>query len=487
MIATTESPLDDLKWHRMIRDSGWNGRVVTAYRPDAVVDPEFEGFAANLDQFGEITGCDTGNWAGYLDAHRRRRAFFKEFGATATDHGHPTAETENLPSEAAEELFDRVRRGTPDEREKRLFRAPDADRDGAAEPRRRAGAADPSRLMAQPLRRRSSQTSAATRASTSRPAPTMSRAEAAARRVGTAPDLTIIVFTLDETSYARELAPLAGVYPALRLGPAWWFHDSPEGMRRFRELTTETAGFYNTVGFNDDTRAFLSIPARHDMARRVDCAFLARSRHRASAARGRGPRGRAATSPIGSPRRRTGSRQRARHRKREETDDAFIETGGGHAGSVASLTIGAAGAQTVLRSSDTHPDGYPTVEAVKYMGELVEERTGGRYRCEVFHSAQLGEEKDTIEQTRFGVIDLNRISMAPFNGLIPETTDPVAALSLPRSDRPHAQGARRPDRRADPRPPSTGRAWSRSPSTTAAPAPSTTARSRSTRSTTWRA
>ncbi|HEY5810284.1 MAG TPA: glucuronate isomerase, partial [Povalibacter sp.] len=93
---------------------------------------------------------------------------------------------------------------------------------------------------------------------------------------GNDPSLSIIVFTLDETSYARELAPLAGHYPAMKLGPAWWFHDSPEGMMRFREQTTETAGFYNTVGFNDDTRAFLSIPARHDVARRVDCAFLAR-------------------------------------------------------------------------------------------------------------------------------------------------------------------------------------------------------------------
>jgi glucuronate isomerase len=101
-------------------------------------------------------------------------------------------------------------------------------------------------------------------------------------RFGNEPDLTVMLFTLDETSYARELAPLAGHYPALKLGPAWWFHDSPEGMRRFREQTTETAGFYNTVGFNDDTRAFLSIPARHDVARRVDCAFLARlvSEHR---------------------------------------------------------------------------------------------------------------------------------------------------------------------------------------------------------------
>src|SRR4029078_4081883 len=95
-------------------------------------------------------------------------------------------------------------------------------------------------------------------------------------RYGNDPALTIIVFTLDESSYARELAPLAGHYPALKLGPAWWFHDSPEGMMRLREQTTETAGFYNTVGFNDDTRAFLSIPSRHDVARRVDCSFLAR-------------------------------------------------------------------------------------------------------------------------------------------------------------------------------------------------------------------
>jgi glucuronate isomerase len=95
-------------------------------------------------------------------------------------------------------------------------------------------------------------------------------------RFGNERDLTIIVFTLDETAYSRELAPLAGHYPALKLGPPWWFHDSPAGMRRFREQVTETAGFYNTVGFNDDTRAFLSIPARHDVARRMDCAFLAR-------------------------------------------------------------------------------------------------------------------------------------------------------------------------------------------------------------------
>ena len=123
VIATTDGALDDLQWHAMIRDSGWAGRVVTAYRPDAVVDPDFEGFSANLDRLGELTGCDTGAWAGYLDAHRKRRAFFKTFGATSSDHGHPTADTANLSDAAAEELFNRVRRGQPDEREKRLFRA----------------------------------------------------------------------------------------------------------------------------------------------------------------------------------------------------------------------------------------------------------------------------------------------------------------------------------------------------------------------------
>lgn len=87
--------------------------------------------------------------------------------------------------------------------------------------------------------------------------------------------LALIVFTIDEDVYSRELAPLAGHYPAMKLGPAWWFHDSREGMLRYRHMTTETAGIYNTVGFNDDTRAFPSIPARHDVARRVDCRFLA--------------------------------------------------------------------------------------------------------------------------------------------------------------------------------------------------------------------
>jgi len=282
VIATTEGALDDLKWHRMIRDSGWDGRVVTAYRPDSVVDPDFEGFAANLDRLGEITGCDTGTWSGYLDAHRKRRAFFKEFGATSSDHGHPTAETANLSDAAAEELFNRIRHGSDDERERRLFReqmltemAKMSLDDGLVLQIHPGSWRNHSPAMMQKFGR-----------DKGFDVPTQTNYVGALKplldAVGLEPGLSVIVFTLDETSYARELAPLAGVYPALKLGPAWWFHDSPEGMRRFREMTTETAGFYNTVGFNDDTRAFPSIPARHDVARRVDCAFLARlvSEHR---------------------------------------------------------------------------------------------------------------------------------------------------------------------------------------------------------------
>ena len=275
-IATTEGALDDLRWHKMIRESGWPGKVVTAYRPDSVVDPEFEGFHENLDRLGEITGRDTGTWAGYLDAHRARRALFKQFGATSSDHGHPNAATANLSDAAAEELFNRVRAKTADEREQKLFRAQ------MLTEMAKMSLDDGLVLQIHPGSWRNHSPSIHEKFGRDKgfDIPTRTDYVTALKplldRVGMERDLTIILFTLDETSYARELAPLAGVYPCLKLGPAWWFHDSPEGMRRFREMTTETAGFYNTVGFNDDTRAFPSIPARHDIARRVDCAFLAR-------------------------------------------------------------------------------------------------------------------------------------------------------------------------------------------------------------------
>lgn len=275
VIATTESPLDDLRWHAMIRDSGWHGRVVTAYRPDPVVDPDFAGFADNVARLGELTGEDAGTWAGYLAAHRARRAFFKGFGATSTDHGHPSARTEDLPQAEAARLFDRALRGLATAQEADAFRGQ------MLTEMARMSLDDGLVLQIHPgsLRNHSASVLARFGRDKGYDIPTRTDYVRALKplldAVGERPDLTVIVFTLDESSYARELAPLAGVYPALRLGPAWWFHDSPEGMRRFREMTTETAGFYNTVGFNDDTRAFCSIPARHDVARRVDCGYLA--------------------------------------------------------------------------------------------------------------------------------------------------------------------------------------------------------------------
>ena len=282
VIATTDGALDDLKWHRMIRDSGWQGRVVTAYRPDAVVDPDFDGFVGNLDKLGEVSGCDTGTWKGYLDAHRQRRAYFQEFGATSSDHGHATADTANLSTGEAEVLYGKVRGGKADAGERRLFRAQ------MLTEMAKMSIDDGLVLQIYPgsMRNHSLAVMAAFGRDKGFDIPTRTDYVTALKplldAVGLDPKLSVILFTLDETSYARELAPLAGVYPSLKLGPAWWFHDSAEGMRRFREMTTETAGFYNTVGFNDDTRAFPSIPARHDIARRVDCAFLARlvSEHR---------------------------------------------------------------------------------------------------------------------------------------------------------------------------------------------------------------
>jgi len=274
-IATTESALDDLRWHRMIRDSGWGGRVITAYRPDAVVDPEFAGFADNVAQLAALTGEDTMTWAGYLAAHRTRRAFFKSFGATSSDHGHATARTEDMAQADAAALFSKSLKGTCTPAEADAFRGQ------MLTEMARMSLDDGLVLQSHPgsMRNHSAAVTARFGRDKGYDIPTRTDYVTALRpllnAVGGRADLTIIVFTLDETSYARELAPLAGVYPALRLGPPWWFHDSYEGMMRFREMTTETAGFYNTVGFNDDTRAFCSIPARHDVARRVDCAFLA--------------------------------------------------------------------------------------------------------------------------------------------------------------------------------------------------------------------
>ncbi|WP_266183728.1 glucuronate isomerase [Dyella humicola] len=276
LIATTESPLDPLLHHAAIRESGWGGRVITAYRPDPVVDPEHEQFPFALKAFGEITGEDVYSWSGYLRAHRQRRDYFARAGATSTDHGHPSAATANLSPAEASKLFDKVVSGKATAADAELFRAQILTEMAAM------SLDDGLVMQLHPGCFRNHNHQLFERYGRDKGADMPLRTEYIQAlkplldRFGNEPGFKLILFTLDESTYSRELAPLAGHYPALFLGPAWWFHDAPEGMWRFREQTLSSGGFYNTVGFNDDTRAFLSIPARHDVARRVDCAFLAK-------------------------------------------------------------------------------------------------------------------------------------------------------------------------------------------------------------------
>jgi len=275
-LATTEGPQDDLSPHHAIQQSGWAGRVVTTYRPDAVIDVEHEQFHGALRIFAEKTGEDVYSWDGYLAAHRKRRADFRAAGATATDHGHPTARTADLGKAEAAALFARILGNDWTPADAELFRAQMLTEMAAM------SVEDGMVMQIHPgsFRNHNGGLFQSHGRDKGADIPMATDYVHALKplldRFGTSTDLSIILFTLDETVYARELAPLAGHYPCLKLGPSWWFHDSPEGMRRFREQVTETAGFYNTVGFNDDTRAFLSIPARHDVARRIDCGFLAR-------------------------------------------------------------------------------------------------------------------------------------------------------------------------------------------------------------------
>jgi glucuronate isomerase len=274
-LATTESPLDDLRHHQKIQTSGWKGRVITSFRPDPVMDPDFEGFLPNLKQLAELTREDTFNFNGYLNALRQRREYFRTLGATASDHGHATALTANLSRSETEALFALAIEGKCTPQQAELFRAQMLTEMAAM------SLNDGLVMQIHPGSFRNHNANVFSRFGRDKGAdiPTSTNFVQGLKplldKYGSEPNLSIILFTLDETAYSRELAPLAGHYPCLKLGPAWWFHDSPEGMRRFREQTTETAGFYNTVGFNDDTRAFLSIPARHDVARRMDCVFLA--------------------------------------------------------------------------------------------------------------------------------------------------------------------------------------------------------------------
>ena len=272
-LATTEGALDTLQFHQPDKRSG--PRVIPTFRPDDVVDADRPDFASNVRDLGLLTGEDTAQWGGYLAALRKRRKFFRSKGATATDHGHPTAWTADFSDNKCQDLLTDCLSGQASREQAEQFRAQllsELARMSVEDGMVMQLHAGSTRNHNGPLFRKFGPDMGA-----DIPSPTnyVDALRPLLEKYGTEPNLTLILFTLDESTYSRELAPLAGHYPALRLGAPWWFHDSPEGMLRFRRRTSETIGFANLVGFCDDTRSLLSIPARHDMSRRTDARFLA--------------------------------------------------------------------------------------------------------------------------------------------------------------------------------------------------------------------
>jgi glucuronate isomerase len=275
VLATTDPADDMLDHHRAIRESGWKARVIPTFRPDALFRIASPGWVTALDALGRVDGEPVRDYLGFVRALADRRAYFKSLGATATDHAVLEPVTGALEGEEAERLFHLACQRDVTAADERRFTAHllmEMARlsleDGLTMQIHAGSLRDHNRLVFERFGPdRGGDIPVATEFTRNlRP---LLNAYGNDRR------LTLVVFTLDESTYSRELAPLAGHYPAMRLGPPWWFFDSLEGMRRFREQTTETAGIHKTAGFNDDTRAFCSIPARHDLARRIDANYLA--------------------------------------------------------------------------------------------------------------------------------------------------------------------------------------------------------------------
>jgi len=276
VLATTDGATDALESHRRIRSSGWQGRVIPTFRPDAAFRIAMPGWHAELERLSAAHGGPIADGASFIEALEGRRAFFRSMGGTATDHDAEEPWTERLADEEVDLLFRRGYQGEATAADQRRFQA------HMLMEMARCSTEDSMvmQLHAGSLRNHNRPVFERFGADAGADIPVATEDTRNLRNLlcayGNEPSFRLIVFTVDESTYARELAPLAGHYPALRLGPPWWFHDSIEGMLRYRARTTETAGIFNTAGFNDDTRAFCSIPARHDLARRVDANWLAR-------------------------------------------------------------------------------------------------------------------------------------------------------------------------------------------------------------------
>ncbi|HXT15411.1 MAG TPA: glucuronate isomerase [Gemmatimonadaceae bacterium] len=274
VLATTDKASDRLEHHRAIRESNWSGNVVPTFRPDAVFRIATRAWRGEIQALAAAVGRPIGEYVNFIDALAAQRRYFKSLGGTATDHAVVEPYTERLSDLDASQLFARALAGQATPGDQRRFEA------HMLMEMARMSIEDGLVMQLHPGAMRDHNVLVAERFGADKGGDIPVATEYTRNlsnllnTYGNDPRLTIVLFTLDETNYAREMAPLAGHYPALRLGPPWWFHDSIQGMTRFREQVTETAGIYNTAGFNDDTRAFCSIPARHDLARRIDANFL---------------------------------------------------------------------------------------------------------------------------------------------------------------------------------------------------------------------
>ena len=275
VLATTDAATDSLEHHQAIRESGWKGTVVPTFRPDGVTNIHRPDWRDNIARLGEVCGYEINSIRRLVDALEQRRAYFKSRGATATDQAALTPYTIEMTEQEAEAILQRALTGAPNENDAVRFTGYMLMESA------RMSVDDGLVMQLHVGSYRNHNRAILERFGTDKGADIPIPVEFTRNlypllnKYGNDPRLTLILFTLDESTYSRELAPLAGHYPAVKLGPPWWFYDSLNGMKRYRDLVMETAGLYNTVGFNDDTRAFPSIPARHDLARRVDANWLA--------------------------------------------------------------------------------------------------------------------------------------------------------------------------------------------------------------------
>jgi glucuronate isomerase len=275
VLATTDAATDTLQHHQAIRESGWDGRIVPTFRPDGVTNLSTPGWQKNIAALSQVSGVDVHDYASYIAALEQRRVFFRSMGATATDTGPTSADTTPLSPAEAEAIFQRALQGNVDTADAARFTA------HMLFEMARMSVEDGMVMQIHPGSYRNHNPQIFSRYGADRGFDIPVGTEFTRSllpildQFGNHPNYHLILFTLDETTYARELAPIAGAYPSVKLGPPWWFHDSWNGMRRYFDQAMETAGVYNTAGFNDDTRAFLSIPARHDVWRRAAANWLA--------------------------------------------------------------------------------------------------------------------------------------------------------------------------------------------------------------------